>query len=352
MAVCAADEFPSLTCGCGQDNEVATPDIFKNEQIDFVDSDPDNPSPTYAWERAFDHEFGRWNETEVHEKTAAKVDFDLWNLLEEEEAEGDPGYDRVMEFLKAGADPNHRAGISGKLPVLHLATSYGYVESMRALLDAGADIKGLDSEGWQPIHIAVNHGMCEAILLLVSRGADPNAQIEVIQGSVNGDFGEEDFEIEYGQCGMHWASHVEDPEDGVKVVEALASVGGIVDVKTSLGKLPIHWATCLNNIPVVTKLVELGSDIDAWDGEFNTPLVWASRLGRKDMVFKLLELGANPHKTARNGCSALFWAEQLFWEDIADELRLYGVRPWKEGIDEGEDFVGDHLEVQLRLPTP
>lgn len=61
---------------------------------------------------------------------------------------------------------------------LHLAAGEGDVESMRLLLDHGADVGAGDREGVTPLHFAAAFGGVEAVRLLLERGAQVDAREE------------------------------------------------------------------------------------------------------------------------------------------------------------------------------
>ena len=167
----------------------------------------------------FDVEFGNIDEDAEHEQRSSPIDVEMWRSIRDSEVDAP---EVTAELLRRGADPNHHAGITGHMPLLHLAAGLGKVESMKLLLDAGAVIEAIDREGWTALHMAAHSAEHEAVLLLAERGADPNAQIKVIEGSFNGDTGTEDFEVEYGQTAMHWTTYHEDPEEGAKMVSSQA----------------------------------------------------------------------------------------------------------------------------------
>ncbi|MEU5409708.1 ankyrin repeat domain-containing protein [Nocardia asteroides] len=62
--------------------------------------------------------------------------------------------DMVALLLRSGADPNTRTRENGWVP-LHLAARYGYTDTARLLIDAGADTDALTSSGSTPLGIAI-----------------------------------------------------------------------------------------------------------------------------------------------------------------------------------------------------
>jgi ankyrin repeat protein len=84
----------------------------------------------------------------------------------------------VMQLVAADRDLLEARDLDGSTP-LHCASWKGYVETVRALLDAGADINDYNQNshwGTTPLHAAA-HGNQRAVAeLLVSRGANLRAK--------------------------------------------------------------------------------------------------------------------------------------------------------------------------------
>ncbi len=162
-------------------------------------------------------------------------------------------------LLDAGANVNgaHRSG--GATP-LHMA-SYGYYiniahrqwreDTIRVLLDAGANPRITSDGGWTPLHFAARlHVLDETSVL------------------------------------WHDASAV--------AIRMLADAGADVDAKDDAGDTPLHHALYSNReVDAIRALVELGADVDAQNNDGNTPLHIASIEGKAAAIRVLLELGAD-----------------------------------------------------------
>lgn len=84
----------------------------------------------------------------------------------------------VRSLLDAGADANARDGRYGWSPLfLSLLSWDGWSEEgPLLLLERGADINSVDNEGWTPLHYAADVGLKDAVVWLSENGADITAR--------------------------------------------------------------------------------------------------------------------------------------------------------------------------------
>ena len=88
----------------------------------------------------------------------------------------------IQALLKAGAQPDKAAGPLGKTPLL-IAAEVGRVDTVRLLLDAGADPKTLTRQGDGLLHIAAADGNAEVVRLLIDEHFPVNMKNAVHGGT-------------------------------------------------------------------------------------------------------------------------------------------------------------------------
>jgi ankyrin repeat protein len=76
----------------------------------------------------------------------------------------------VQTHLQKGTNVNAALPVIGT-NALTLAAWHGEVETVCALLDAGADVNAEDFSGWTPLHAAAYKGNAQAVQLLLGHGA-------------------------------------------------------------------------------------------------------------------------------------------------------------------------------------
>ncbi|XP_038571859.1 cyclin-dependent kinase 4 inhibitor C [Micropterus salmoides] len=81
----------------------------------------------------------------------------------------------VEALLLVGADINVRDPACG-LTVTHDAAREGFIDSVRVLVDRGADTNIVDEQGNLPLHLAAREGHLEVVQLLIGRTANPQTR--------------------------------------------------------------------------------------------------------------------------------------------------------------------------------
>ena len=83
------------------------------------------------------------------------------------------GYVEVLKILlDCGGDVN-KVSNTGQTP-LYAAAGRGHVAAIKLLLGRGADVDKADNDGWTPVYVASTMGEAEAVHVLLKAGADAN----------------------------------------------------------------------------------------------------------------------------------------------------------------------------------
>lgn len=168
-------------------------------------------------------------------------------------------------------------GLVGDTP-LDLAAKLGRVGMMRALLDNGANINGLN-DGLTPLHQAIMCGQAAAVRLLAQRGADLQA---------------EDFE---GRTPLRLAID----EFSTELVEILLENGADVNQQFEDGKTALHLAAEAETHPpkvleeFIRFLLKKNANVNATDDHGRTPLHLAYEIGALRRIELLTTSNANAH---------------------------------------------------------
>jgi ankyrin repeat protein len=172
-------------------------------------------------------------------------------------------------------------GKTGGMTALLHAAREGHVETVRALLDGGADIDQVSADNTSPLLMATLNGQFDVALLLIERGADPN-----IRSSTEGS------SPLFAVLNTHWAPKANYPQpraqddaqsDYMAVLKALLAAGADPDVR--LNTHLWYWEYGLN---------KMGMDLTG-----ATPFWRAAFAQDLEAMKELVAYGANPHTPTR-----------------------------------------------------
>lgn len=236
-------------------------------------------------------------------------------------------FDLAMYLLDQGADPTlaTTAGLTplyatlkvqwapkSRYPQQYAYTQQrtGYMELLRALLEAGADpnvrlnkhlwhmsynfhLLGVDTKGATPLWRAAYATDVEAMRLLVSFGADPNLPTQVVPKRRR-------YADSGGEAGKLDPSGLPPVGIGGPAVYPIHAASGVGYGQGYAGNshrhVPDAW------LDTVSYLVEeLGADVNARDHDGYTPLHHAAARGDNDLIRYLVERGADPTAKSRRG---------------------------------------------------
>ncbi len=199
--------------------------------------------------------------------------------------------DQVRLLIRNGGDPNSvkpRRGTLGAVMPLHIASHFGNLAALTALLEAGADPNGRgEPNGRLPLHYAAD---AEIVHHLIDSGADPN-----LKGG------------QRGETPLHFAVY----DNRIAAIEALIRRGANLQLTAGkYGDTPLHYAAEDARTRAIEVLIRLGADINALSKNDPqvTPLWLAARYGDATAVRLLLEAGADVHAASPDGRTALYVA--------------------------------------------
>ena len=123
---------------------------------------------------------------------------------------------------------------------LHYAVHRGNLDTVEALLAAGARVDAVTRYGVRPLALAVENGNAAVVRRLLAAGADPN-------GSQPG-----------GETVLMTAARTGDPE----TIRALIAQGADVAAREEMrSQTPLMWAAVAGNADAITALVAAGADV-------------------------------------------------------------------------------------------
>jgi ankyrin repeat protein len=119
-----------------------------------------------------------------------------------------------------------------------------------------------------------------------------------------------------GTTALHWASYRDDLESADLLIRA----GARVNAATDLGVTPLWTASQNGSALMVEKLLAAGANPNAALLLGETPVMVAARSGHAAVVEQLLAKGANPNARAARGQTALMWAAAQKHPDVVKVL--------------------------------
>lgn len=205
----------------------------------------------------------------------------------------------VRFLLNRGADPDVQDDM-GNTP-LHWACSFGHEAITALLIDHKADLSAENASGMTPLHNAASRGRIKLAELLIAKGADVNAP-----------------EVR-GWSPLDYARAAKQKE----MVDWLSSHGG----RSLKGTVSIADARLATEKRAAAKFKSNPALVNKIEGKGVTPLLSAVQLNRTDVSKSLIELGADINAKDKDGWSALHFAAWNGNIDIAKVLLSKGLNP-------------------------
>jgi ankyrin repeat protein len=183
---------------------------------------------------------------------------------------------KISALVRDSTVANVKERRGGATPLMN-AAAYGSLETMRLLLDRGADVDARNTGGATALMWAVSDPA--KVRLLVDRGADVNI---VATG---------------GRTALFLAAMSDGSAETVKLLLAKGANPRVVD---SLKMTTLTAATFGNDIDTIRQFIKAGVDVNAADAAQGfTPLMHAAQNGNLEAVKLLLANGANVNAVSR-----------------------------------------------------
>jgi ankyrin repeat protein len=199
--------------------------------------------------------------------------------------------DMVKILIEAGADLKCRDIF--RMTATDHAAARRNVEVLKLLIQAGAALSVHDAL-WTPLHWAAFQGTPETIKVLLDAGADVNCEAGAYGLPFDSDF-------QSATPLMLAAENTRNPQ----VIEVLLEAGGNVHLRDITGLTALHYAAWEGTPTTARLLLDTGADLEAVDREHRTPLMYAIDHGNIEVVQLLMAAGANVHARDHAGATAL-----------------------------------------------
>jgi len=216
---------------------------------------------------------------------------------------------------------------------LKKAVERNNLEMVKLLIEAGADCKVTDDNGWNALHFAAIGNNFEIGKLLFE--AENSLLIEKDEwGESALYFAMKYYNIEFedhligkgtnprgkdksGRTALHWATF----DGATKVVQFLIESGADLEIRDKGGRTALHFDHGGGNLECVKLLVEAKpSLLKAKNDDNESVLLCASKHSELDVVKYFVEKGLNPRDRDKKGRNALHWAAQRQRVEIAKYL--------------------------------
>ena len=265
--------------------------------------------------------------------------------------------DIALLLLERGANMETRSS-QAQTP-LYIASSRGFAEVVRLLINHGADVDvecdDLDEDSekvrWTPLHAAIYKDHPDIALLLLERGANTKTrsshQTPLYMASSRGFTEVVRLLIDRGadvdaKCGdrrgfnhVRWTPLcVAIYEDHPDIALLLLERGANMETRSNQDQTPLYMASSRGFAEVARLLIDRGANVDEECDDLDesvhvrwTPLHVASNHGSLEIARMLLEHGADMHYRDNWGWSPLHHASWLGFDDVSQLLLDHGANP-------------------------
>ncbi len=235
-------------------------------------------------------------------------------------------------LVNCGCKIDHKISIFGEAPIHQSIKSDkpANVDMLKAILDCGADVNLIDSNGWTALHHAAEKGDLKAATILLDSRANVNAFSNA------------------RKTPLHLAAFANRTE----MVKLLLERGAAIEFESEEKCTALHFAAKKGSLECVKELLAAGANIYKQDHRLWTPLHYAAYNGHKEVVNFLLYWDADYEKLRLMRNSQNKKADEI----VTDQDTKFAFNLiWKAAADGNLDMVrilhreGQDLDQQTQF---
>ena len=220
-------------------------------------------------------------------------------------------FETIKYLLGCGMDINTSGGSFGS--PLQAAAYSGHTDSVRLLLDHGADVDllNLKSGYGNALQAAAARGHQDVVNMLLDHGANANLSGGYMDNCIIAASASPALNV-------HEAT-------ACRIIERLIKAGAEIESANERGLIALHEAARTDSSVIVEMLLKNGADINASNNEGITALHIATGYGYEQVVRLLLEYRAVPNSPGEVGWTPLIGAASLGHSSIVELLHDRGI---------------------------
>ena len=223
----------------------------------------------------------------------------------------------IIEVLIAnGVDLNHPQGAREEIALIE-AASYAKIETVRALIDAGANVHLQDTNGNTALIEAASHAKIETVRALIAEEADVDTQNNQGTTALIRAVSMQKIDVinELTSAGAN--VHLQDTDGNTALMSAyssdlvhlLISAGININTQNNKGETALIFMAAMGKTDVVKALIAAGADVNLQDQTRSTALMRAAVLDSYiDTLKELISAGAKLNLQDQEGNTALMSA--------------------------------------------
>lgn len=239
--------------------------------------------------------------------------------------------DFVRDLLDRGVDVNSEFGGT---PLME-AAYYGNLDTLKLLLERGANVKAVDKDGETVLHFAARGlgSQVEIVEILLGSGANVNAQdhdgrTPLLDGLQNPEVTRllltQDVDVKLRTKDGLTVLHAAAGQNIPWLIKPLIDRGAEVNARNDRGETPLMFATgatdSVDKPQIAQALIDNGADVNIADREGNTALMFAAQERLASSIRTLLQAHAQSATRNKKGQTALDIAKKNGREAIVKLL--------------------------------